>query len=123
MEMFEFLYEWIQNLAFYLVIITAVLQILPGKNYKRYIQFFSGMVMILLMLTPVLKLTGKEDTFYSLYHSKEYEMEKEEIERQKDYLKDLDILDFLPEEYQEGTDHEEEESQNKVEVEDIQVGQ
>ena len=50
-------------------------------------------------------------------------MEKEEIERQKDYLKDLDILDFLPEEYQEGTDHEEEESQNKVEVEDIQVGQ
>ena len=122
MEMFEFLYEWIQNLAFYLVIITAVLQILPGKNYKRYIQFFSGMVMILLMLTPVLKLTGKEDTFYSLYHSKEYEMEKEEIERQKDYLKDLDILDFLPEEYQEGTDHEEEESQNKVEVEDIQVG-
>ncbi len=121
--MFDFLYEWIQNLAFYLVIITAVLQILPGKNYKRYIQFFSGMVMILLMLTPVLKLTGKEDTFYSLYHSKEYEMEKEEIERQKDYLKDLDILDFLPEEYQEGTDHEEEESQNKVEVEDIQVGQ
>lgn len=124
--MFDFLYEWIQNLAFYLVIITAVLQILPGKNYKKYIQFFSGMVMILLMLTPVLKLTGTENTFYDLYHNKEYEMEKEEIERQEDYMKDLDILDFLPEEYSGGLENEKEEkeeSQNKVEVEDIQVGQ
>lgn len=121
--MFEFLYEWIQNLAFYLVIITAVIQILPGRSYKKYIQFFSGMVMILLMLTPILKLTGMESSFHELYHSREYEMEKEEIQRQESYFKDLDLLDFLPEEYQAETPREQEEVPNKVEVEEIHLGQ
>ena len=93
--MFDYIYEWIQNLAFYLVIVTAVLQIIPGKGYKKYVQFFSGMVMILLMLTPILKLTGIETRFYDLYHSQEYEMERKEIEKQKSYFEDLDILDFL----------------------------
>ncbi len=121
--MFDFLYEWIQNLAFYLVIITAVIQILPGKSYKKYIQFFSGLVMILLMLTPVMKLTGTKEHFYELYHSREYEMEKEELTRQQSYMEDLDFLDFLPDEYQPETAEEEETVQNKVEVEEIRFGQ
>ena len=120
--MFDFIYEWIQNLAFYLVIVTAVLQIIPGKGYKKYVQFFSGMVMILLMLTPIFKLTGIENRFYDLYHSQEYEMEKEEIEKQKDYFEGLDILDFLPEEY--GQEEQNAENTKKgIEVEEIQVGE
>ena len=114
--MFDFIYEWIQNLAFYLVIVTAVLQIIPGKGYKNYVQFFSGMV------TPILKLTGIENRFYDLYHSQEYEMEKEEIEKQKDYFEGLDILDFLPEEY--GQEEQKAENTKKgIEVEEIQVGE
>lgn len=121
--MFDFLYEWIQNLAFYLVIITAVVQILPGKSYRKYIQFFSGMVMILLMLTPLLRLTGMETNFYELYHDQEYSMEKEEIERRESYFQNLDVLDFLPEEYQVEAGKEKEPAANKVEVEEIRVGQ
>lgn len=120
--MFDYIYEWIQNLAFYLVIVTAVLQIIPGKGYKKYVQFFSGMVMILLMLTPVLKLTGIETRFYDLYHSQEYEMEKKEIEKQKDYFEDLDILDFLPDEYGQ-EEQNAEDDKNGIEVEEIQVGE
>lgn len=123
--MFDYLYDWIQNLAFFLVIITAVLQIIPGKGYKKYVQFFSGMVMILLMLTPILKLTGIENQFYKLYHSKEYEMSKEDIEKQQKYFEDLDILDFLPNEYQyhTGGQQETEDTSNEIKVEDIQVGE
>lgn len=120
--MFDYLYEWIQNMAFYLVIVTALLQVLPGKEYKKYVQFFSGMVMILLMLTPLLKLTGIEKQFYELYHNREYEMEREEIERQKDYFEDFDILDFLPEKYTQEK-QKSEEGQRNIEVEEIQVGQ
>ncbi len=122
--MFEYLYEWIQNIAFYLVIMTAVLKIIPGKEYKKYVQFFSGLVMILLMLTPVLKLAGIEQTFYELYHSREYEMEKEEIEAHKTYLEETDILDFLPQEYQYNDSSREDPKTdpNKIEVEGIQIG-
>lgn len=124
-RMFDYLYEWIQNLAFYLVIVTAVLQIIPGSGYKKYVQFFSGMVMILLMLTPVLKLVGMENQFYELYHSKEYELSKKEIEDRQKYFEDLDIMDFLPDEYQ-GYTGEEDSTKNitdEIKVEGIEIGE
>ena len=49
-------------------------------------------------------------------------MEKEEIEKQKDYFEGLDILDFLPEEY--GQEEQKAENTKKgIEVEEIQVGE
>ncbi|HAX51460.1 stage III sporulation protein AF [Muricomes intestini] len=123
--MLNYLYEWIKNLAFFLVIVTAVLQVIPGTGYKKYVQFFSGMVMILLMLTPILKLVGMENQFYELYHSKEYELSKKEIEEQQKYFENLDIMDFLPDEYQNHTEEEDDTKSipNEIKVEGIQVGE
>ena len=42
--MFDYIYEWIQNIAFYLVLVTAVLHAVPNKDYKKYIRFFTGRV-------------------------------------------------------------------------------
>ncbi len=58
--MFDYIYEWIQNIAFYLVLVTAVLHAVPNKDYKKYIRFFTGLVLILMILTPVLKIFGTE---------------------------------------------------------------
>ena len=123
--MLNYLYEWIKSLAFFLVIVTAVLQVIPGTGYKKYVQFFSGMVMILLMLTPILKLVGMENQFYELYHSKEYELSKKEIEEQQKYFENLDIMDFLPDEYQNHTEEEDDTKSipNEIKVEGIQVGE
>ncbi len=79
--MLDAIYGWIQNLAVYLIMISAVLHVIPGKDYGKYIRFFSGLVLILLLFTPVLKLTGMEQSFRSFYSTKEYEMEQKEIER------------------------------------------
>lgn len=127
--MFQYLYEWILNVSFYLIIVTAVIQVVPGNGYKKYIKFFSGLIMILLLLTPILKLTGMGKEFSSLYHSHEYEMEKEAIEEQQSYMEDLDIMDFLPEEYQTGESQNQEENQgtgspkDKIEVEGVTIGE
>ena len=34
--MFEYLYEWMKNIAFYMVLITAVIHILPNSIIKVY---------------------------------------------------------------------------------------
>ena len=54
--MLDFIYEWIQNIAFYLILITVLLHMLPDSDYKKYIRFFTGLILILLLITPVLKL-------------------------------------------------------------------
>lgn len=97
--MLDFLYKWIQNLVCYLIIFTAVMEIIPGESYKKYIRFFYGLVMILVLMTPVLKLAGMEQSFADVYHSYEYEQEKREIEEQEKYFEEVEILDFLPEEW------------------------
>ena len=56
--MLEEVYKWIQNIAVYLVVVTAMLHAVPGKDYERYIRFFSGLVLIVLIFMPVLSVFG-----------------------------------------------------------------
>lgn len=107
----DILYDWIKNIAFYMVMVTAVMEILPGNGYKRYIQFFTGIITILLILSPVMELTGFAGDFRALYNSREYELEKQQLEELESYYEDISILDFLPEEYS-----------SDIEVEDIEIG-
>lgn len=97
--MFRQLYDWIQNIAVYLILVSAVMHAIPGKDYEKYIRFFSGLILILLLFTPLLNLTGMADEFARLYRSQEYEMDRREIENAEEMFRDADLLDFVPEEY------------------------
>ena len=46
-NMFTYLYDWMYQITFYLVIFTAALQLLPSGNYRKYVRFFVGLVLIL----------------------------------------------------------------------------
>lgn len=56
--MIEAIYTWMKNMVFFLVIVTAVLEVLPGTTYQKYIRFFTGLVLMMLLLTPFLSLSG-----------------------------------------------------------------
>lgn len=51
----EWLAEWIRNLAFYFIFLSAIMNLLPGGEEKKYIRFFMGMLLILLLLRPMLQ--------------------------------------------------------------------
>ena len=55
--MFEFISQWLKNITFYYIIVTLILQMTPNQEYKKYIQFFTGLILILLLAEPVLNLT------------------------------------------------------------------
>ncbi|MBA4687203.1 MAG: stage III sporulation protein AF [Candidatus Galacturonibacter soehngenii] len=52
------IYQWIKNIAFYMILITAVMNVIPNNNYKKYINLFTGIVMIILVISPISKLLG-----------------------------------------------------------------
>lgn len=106
--MFTFLYEWIRNVAFYIVIITAVMQILPNDTYKKYVHFFTGLVLILLLMTPVLKILGMDNLDSPLGQGKKFEQKMREIEKETEYLQEVQLEDYLQE--------------KNIEVEDIEIG-
>lgn len=81
--MLEYIYEWMQNIAYYLVIVVAVLQ-MAGESYKKYIRFFAGLILILMLSGPILKLFGMTE-----FQNEQYREQLEEIEKATGYLEDL----------------------------------
>ena len=94
--MFQYIYQWMIQATFYLVIFTAVMQLLPNGNYQKYVHFFTGLIMILLILTPAMKLLGMERTFIQLYQEYQEEStffmeEQQEVEEGQIYVEPVEI--------------------------------
>jgi stage III sporulation protein AF len=89
--MFEYLYGWLEDLSFYLILVTAVLYVLPSNSYRKYIRFFTGLVLILLLLNPILNLFGNKNLgsedlireFEKVYKKPELILEDEEYEKKE----------------------------------------
>ena len=79
--MIAFIYEWMKNIAFYLVIMVAVMQMIPKSNYQKYIRFFAGMILILMLAGPLLRIFGMMD-----FQSSEYQNAMQKIEEAAGYM-------------------------------------
>ena len=107
------LYQWLQDLAVYLILVSAILPALPQESYQKYIRFFSGLVLIILLMTPLLRLTDMEDSFRSRVQEQNMEQES------------ASFLEEIREKQEEGKGEMtlETEEKEQIEVEEIQIGE
>lgn len=85
--MFTYIYDWMKNIAFYLVLITVLMQIIPNSDYKKYIRFFTGLILILLLCEPILGSFGLKQEFSELYRSIQYRQDVKEMEEASEYFR------------------------------------
>jgi stage III sporulation protein AF len=57
--MIESLKEWIVNICSAVIFITAVEMILPDNDMKKYGKFVLGLILVLILLNPIIKLFNK----------------------------------------------------------------
>lgn len=55
------IYNWVKNIVVFYILMTAVLHLLPKSSYQKYVRFFSGLLLVVLLLTPLLEFLFKED--------------------------------------------------------------
>ena len=48
--------EWLKGLVGYCMITSIIMQMIPNGKYEPYIRLFTGFLLILLILQPVLKI-------------------------------------------------------------------
>lgn len=96
--MLDYIYAWIQNISIYMVLIIMITQVVPNQTYKKYIRYFTGLLLIVLLLTPILKILGMEERFHHLYHTMDEQQYSREIEEYQKQLEEVDIYDYLKEE-------------------------
>lgn len=54
----ESFYQWVKTLAVFYILFSAVLHLIPDPKYERYIRSFMGLLLIYILCTPVLPLSG-----------------------------------------------------------------
>ncbi len=54
-------YAWVKNVVCFYIFLTVILHLLPRDNYQKYVRLFSGMLLMILVFSPVLSLLKKED--------------------------------------------------------------
>lgn len=76
----EFLYKWTQNLSFYMIIVTVVLQMVPSEEYRKYVRFFIGFVLVLMLTQPIMTLFQMKGEFEEFY--RDAKQKQEQLERE-----------------------------------------
>ena len=74
------IYEWMKNLAVFYIFLTVVTHLVPDGRYVEYIRFFMGLLLILLLLSPLLELMNLKDSVENLIE--QYAMEEQKLELQ-----------------------------------------
>lgn len=83
------LYDWIRNLAYYMLLIRMLLHMLPNSAYQKYVRFFAGLLLILLISEPIFSVLQLKDTFDKYYYEEEQKQHRKEIEDATRYLEEI----------------------------------
>ncbi|WP_081722813.1 stage III sporulation protein AF [Schnuerera ultunensis] len=76
--MVNFLKAWVKDIAIIFVLISIIEIVLPSSNMKRYIDMVIGLLIIIVLITPFIKLIQKDfqvdrEVFFNTVDQIEYE--------------------------------------------------
>ena len=57
----EEIFEWIKSIAFFLILSELLFQILPDGKYRKYLKFFTGWILVFLIISPTNRWFGWEE--------------------------------------------------------------
>ena len=90
--MIEGLKVWVINITIAIFFITAVEMILPDNNMKKYAKFVLGLILIVVIISPIIKIFNKEFDFYSYSNKATSYMESSIVVTDMKKYKDINIL-------------------------------
>lgn len=94
-------FQWIKSIVFYLILLTAVTHLMPNNKYVRYVRIFSGMLMVVIVIRPVMGIFSSElsfdKTFEKMLNNSESVWEGEKQQEQKMQLDGIREESFLKE--------------------------
>ncbi|MGI6011695.1 MAG: stage III sporulation protein AF [Ruminococcus sp.] len=69
--MTETFYQWIGSLACYYLVYSIVMNVIPKKEYQVYVKSFMGMLLVIILLTPVMKVMRSDYDLSEIFHLEE----------------------------------------------------
>ena len=91
--------SWLKSLVGYMLIVSVTMQLLPNEKYEHYVKLFTGFLLIVLVLQPILKISSAGDFLENKIS--EFVQEQEMLE--KNIGKELDDFEAQREQMQTDT--------------------
>lgn len=67
--------ELIFNILVFTIVTSVLKCLIIRDEYKQYFQFFCGLIMILIVMTPIIKFFGADNDFYNILNEHIYSSE------------------------------------------------
>ena len=90
--MIEVLKVWVTNIVIAIFFITAVEMILPDNSMKKYAKFVLGLMLIVVIINPIIKIFDKDFDLYSYSNKAISYMESNTSGIDVKKYKDINIL-------------------------------
>jgi stage III sporulation protein AF len=88
----ELLKVWVTNITIAVFFITAVEMILPDNNMKKYAKFVLGLILIVVIINPLMKILDKNFDLYSYSNKAISYMESSSPATDIKKYKDINII-------------------------------
>ena len=77
----EVLYRWVQNIICYMIFTAVVLNLLSSSRYEKYLHFFAGIVLILLVIQPLTGGLRLDERLAYLFESFSFQQDSADFEK------------------------------------------
>lgn len=78
----EMIYSWVKNIVIYIILITVVMNLLGKSSYKKYIGIFTGMILVMLVVSPLIKFFNIENIMDYYFESNNLNVEANDVSNQ-----------------------------------------
>ncbi|MBE5966332.1 MAG: hypothetical protein E7255_05125 [Lachnospiraceae bacterium] len=91
------IYEWIKNIVIYMILHTIIMNLLGNSSYKKYVSIISGMILVLIVITPLLEFMNLSDTLDYYIASNDFAIETSEFKNSLKNMEDRQVNEVFGE--------------------------
>lgn len=75
----EGIYGWVKNIIYYMIFLSVVNNLLAESKYEKYVRFFAGMVLILLVASPFTGSLRLDEQISALFQAISFQNDTEDF--------------------------------------------
>ncbi len=87
----EEIYSWIRNIVIYLLINTIIMNLLGNKSYKKYVSIVSGMILVLIVMSPLIKLMKLEENLDYFLQANDFAVETSDFKSDLNRMEEAQV--------------------------------
>lgn len=74
------IFGWIKNIVCFLCFVNLFLQLLPNNSFQKYVRFFAGILLVIIVLGPLADIAGLKGKFEAAWQKENLKGEYSELE-------------------------------------------